>query len=261
MQVVSMALLEATRYFVAVLCVLFVIAARWWPPLVFFNALLLLLALYTLVVDIPLSLNWSRSMYGGLLMRFVLYVAFTIGIYAAHYYQGGLFRADKPATSWVDALYFSVTTWTTLGYGDIAATGSLRLATSLEALTGLLTAAVISALIWLYCSERLRDDTPDREKPGMKVRHDTVMGGYVEIESPEAEQARLERNRRLRLIACRNCGQRPILERFFDLMGRLAPFPTFVVLCSCGMHTKPAKNAYVAAWRWNRDQARSRPRG
>jgi hypothetical protein len=123
MQVVSIALLESARYLIVFLCVLLAWAAQWWPGLIYVNAGLLFVALYTLIVAIPLELNWSRGMYGGLVFRFVLMVCFSIVIYAVHYHHGGLVRADGPATSWIDSLYFSVTTWTTLGYGDVTATG------------------------------------------------------------------------------------------------------------------------------------------
>jgi hypothetical protein len=76
-------------------------------------------------------------------------------VYAIHYWKAGLLSADGVDTSFVSALYFSFTTWTTLGYGDFAASSELRLATSIEALTGLLTISVLTAVIWLHCQESL----------------------------------------------------------------------------------------------------------
>jgi hypothetical protein len=252
MRVVAMALLESARYLLAVVCLLLAWAAHWWPALVYVNAALLLAILYTLIVGIPLQLNWSRGMYGGLLSRFVVMVVFTVGIYAVHYHHGGLLRSGTPASSWVDALYFSVTTWTTLGYGDIVATGVLRLATSLEALTGLLTTAVLTALIWLYCTERLDPHAADRPKPRLTLEQDSVMGGFREIESEEVVHEREQRTRRLKLMPCKSCGGKPVMEKFFDIIGKLAPYPNFVVVCGCGEHSKYSKSAYLAALRWNR---------
>jgi hypothetical protein len=236
-----MALLESARYLLVIVCLVFYV-----------NAGLLLAILYTLIVAIPLELNWSRGMYGGLVARFVIMVFFTIGVYTIHYHHGGLERSGTPVTSWVDALYFSATTWTTLGYGDIAATGTLRLATSLEALTGLFTTAVSTALIWLYCTERLNSNALDKAKPGLELRLDPVMGGFREIESEEVVREREQRTHRLKLVPCKACGRAPVIEKFFDLIGRLAPFPNFVVICECGEHTKYSKSAYLAARRWNR---------
>jgi hypothetical protein len=252
MRVMAMALLESARYVLTVVCLLIAVLANRWPMLVYVNGLLLLVMVYTLVVAIPLELNWSRSMYGGLLRRFFFMVAFTIGTYAIHYHHGGLVAGLETVTSWSDCVYFSATTWSTLGYGDIAPTGILKLATSLEAFTGLLTIAVLTAFIWLYCSERLQPSAADAPTSPLRVESDHVMGGFREVESDEVRRRRAERTKRLRLAPCRTCGTEPEMERFFDLVGRLAPFPNFVVVCGqCGAHSKYCKNGYVAAYLWN----------
>lgn len=46
-----------------------------------------------------------------------------------------------------DAIYFSITTFTTLGYGDMSPIGSCRLITSLQALLGLLTIGAIPSIV------------------------------------------------------------------------------------------------------------------
>ena len=38
------------------------------------------------------------------------------------------------------------------------------------------------------------------------------------------------------------------VDKFYDVIGRLVPFPKFVVICGCGERTRYSKNAYVAAY-------------
>jgi hypothetical protein len=51
------------------------------------------------------------------------------------------------AKSRLDGIYFSVITWSSLGYGDVAPTKSLRLYSSLEALYGLVIMGLLIAIL------------------------------------------------------------------------------------------------------------------
>lgn len=76
-----------------------------------------------------------------------------LGVFAAHTLEVWLFTACYAAMDgmtdfggfkgyteggWLDYLYFSAVTYTSLGLGDVYPTGSFRLVTGVEALTGLL---------------------------------------------------------------------------------------------------------------------------
>lgn len=251
MRVVSMALIETSYYVLFVTSMALALASQWMIGLVYLNAIILFVMLYLQIAAIPLNLNWSRNLCGRLLRRMCGFVLFSVVIYATHYHFGGITRDGERVESFVEAVYFSFTTWTTLGYGDVTAVAPLRLATSLEALSGLLTTAVLTAFLWLYCSERLWSrsmDSPE-ERP---LRLEGVLGGFREVESPEVAEETAERQRRLRLNPCRRCAAVPKTEKFYDIYGRLAPFANFVVMCSCGEHAKYSKNAYLAVHRWNR---------
>lgn len=258
MRVVSMALLRVSFYLLGAIAVLLALASRWFVYLAYANAVILLVMLYLQIANIPLTLNWSRNLYGPLLRRLFGFVFFTALIYAAHYHGAGVIHHGQAVVSFADALYFSFTTWTTLGYGDMTTVPQLRLATSLEAVTGLLTAAVLTSMVWLYCQERLSRQSAD-ERPKLSLRLDDALGGFREIESEEVARQREERSRRLRLTPCSRCGNMPEIEKFYDIVGRLAPFANFAVMCGCGEHTKYSKNAYLAAYRWNRKHRGVRP--
>lgn len=59
----------------------------------------------------------------------------------------GLF--GTPSTGFVDSLYFSLTCYTSLGFGDLAPTGWLRFLAGIEALVGLLLIAWTASFMYL----------------------------------------------------------------------------------------------------------------
>lgn len=70
-----------------------------------------------------------------------------IGLFAYIYYKAGV---EGPAGvivgDFITSLYFSIVTWTTLGYGDLKPTDELRLLASLEAFMGYIYMAVLIGL-------------------------------------------------------------------------------------------------------------------
>ena len=249
-----MAFIEVYFYFLVGLTILVALCSHWYPFLVYLNAVLLFLMLYLQIVSIPLQLNWSRNMYAGLLRRQFFLVGYTAIIYATHFYFGGIVEADHSQASFADALYFSFTTWTTLGYGDVTVVHQLRLATSLEALTGVFTITVLTALIWLYCQERLRPKSADVDKHGeFRLQLDQALGLWREAESQEVLESSKFRAQATTLQLCPKCGQAPKMDKFFDIVGRLAPFAWFIVVCNCGAHSRPRRNAYLAEHEWNKN--------
>jgi len=62
--------------------------------------------------------------------------------------------------SFMDAVYFSFTTFTTLGFGDISPTGPLKYLTGLEALTGLVLITWTASFLFIEMQRYWRTDTP-----------------------------------------------------------------------------------------------------
>lgn len=65
-------------------------------------------------------------------------------------------------TDWTTAVYFSVVTWTTLGYGDFAPPAHLRLFAAAQAMQGFLFFGVV---VSLFAGLARRRDAPEGEKP------------------------------------------------------------------------------------------------
>lgn len=105
---------------------------------------------------VPLTLNLSRSYYTAVVIVTIVQLAVTILTFTFHYQAFGLLRESKAFTpTFTEALYFSVTTFTTLGYGDLQPLPAARLVTSVEALAGMISVAITAAIIWLWCQENL----------------------------------------------------------------------------------------------------------
>jgi hypothetical protein len=83
--------------------------------------------------------------YGEKPARVLLNAVFTILVFAVVYQQSGAI-GDR---SFVSCLYFSAITFTTVGYGDLAPHGALRLIAALEALTGILLCG-----LFIFCLGR-----------------------------------------------------------------------------------------------------------
>jgi len=133
----------------AALAILFAILN--WP---YINSVILITMLAVYILAIPLNLNFTRRSYKVLIPWFIVHVLFSVIIYAWHYSKAGLQEnVGQISHSFRDALYFSVTTWTTLGYGDFTAIPSMRLVTSIEALTSLFTIPIGCSLAWFMIQE------------------------------------------------------------------------------------------------------------
>jgi len=100
---------------------------------------------------IPFKARWLASLvecamwgYGERPFRIFLFALFMIALYARIFH--GVDWGDKASLSWIDSIYFSVVTFTTLGYGDILpTTTTLKLLCGSEAILGAFTMGLVVA--------------------------------------------------------------------------------------------------------------------
>jgi Ion channel len=109
----------------------------------------------------------QRSTILGALCIYLLLGLFFAYLYSALSAIGGGFFAGQPEASIVDYLYFSYTSLTTVGYGDLTAGGDLgRMLAVSEALMGqLYLVTVVALLVGNIGRDRFRGDharPPDR---------------------------------------------------------------------------------------------------
>lgn len=121
-----------------------------------FTAVFLLIGFSIIILLLPLLLNLSRSYFWIVFTMLVTHIIITILSFALHYKSSGVMGPDGVISlSYYDALYFSITTFTTLGYGDLRPLADHRLTTSLEALAGMISMAIGASFIWLWCQENM----------------------------------------------------------------------------------------------------------
>ncbi len=129
-----------------------------WSPIHLVTALVTACLFVVLTVSVPVQLGWSRGNFGFLVSWFVGSIFFGITIFAIVYWRTGLNVAGAHRqVSFQEAMYFSVTTWTTLGYGDYTVARTEQIVTSVEALTGYFAMGVFVAFVALWFAESLKD--------------------------------------------------------------------------------------------------------
>jgi len=99
---------------------------------------LLLLLTYPLALyAVGLMIGNSHGQYNSAFTYFGILMALTILIFAIIYWRYGLISNGKHVDiSIMEAFYFSVTTWTTLGYGDFSPIPRIKHISSIQAILG-----------------------------------------------------------------------------------------------------------------------------
>ncbi|UOM35891.1 potassium channel family protein [Acuticoccus sp. I52.16.1] len=98
-----------------------------------------------LLIPIAIITERSNNHQSGLIVSLLSIVTIILG-FANVYAGSGIQHDDTVATHWMEYVYFSATTFTTLGYGDFVPCPGVRLFTSLEALFGLLYGPLLVGL-------------------------------------------------------------------------------------------------------------------
>tara|TARA_R110002110_G_scaffold205066_7_gene417158 strand:- start:302750 stop:303175 length:426 start_codon:yes stop_codon:yes gene_type:complete len=83
---------------------------------------------------------------------------FAISFYVMHHARGWGHLEGNFDGSLLDSVYFSFTTYTTLGFGDISPIGDLRYLTGLESLTGLVLITWSASFLYLEMTRYWRRD-------------------------------------------------------------------------------------------------------
>jgi len=254
--VASMALLEAYFFLLSILSLILALLLGQFLWVCYLNSVIIFFMALIIIWAIPLNLRWSRNLYWNLLKKIISFIVFSISIYAIEFWKLGIYDSKGEIVhSFFDSIYFSVTTWTTLGYGDFSPIPSARILTSLEALTGLLTIPLTASMVWLYCQERMGKSSIDDEQfvDGLKISADEITGLWKELESPKTIEEQNQRDIKFPLHPCSNCGSNDVkIEKYFAIYSMMTPQPLYIAHCGCGNQIKPFYTAYQVYWKWNR---------
>lgn len=250
MRVLSITLLLALRF----LCYISMLIISWFGASVsivnYVVVLLNFIVIASFIFEIPLNLNWSKSLYSKLFKSMLFFISISIISFSIIYYKVGLLHNGNIVYSYYNSLYFSFSMWTALGYGEILPSESLRMITSLEALIGLTMFPIISTFIWMYCQERLKKDPIEEKTVNVSMRFDPLNGVMI---ANEDEKILNERVSQFNLNACSRCdGNNLQILKYYDVINKLVPLSKFVVKCECGQMSIIKYNTYCAVQNWNK---------
>lgn len=132
------------------------LASGYWGWFSIFTGIFLAIGFYVIIIILPLLLNLSRNFFWIAFIMLAIHIFSTILSFALHYHSSGLLGPNGEFfPSYYESMYFSITTFTTLGYGDLQPLPNYRLTTSLEALSGMVSMALGASVIWLWCQENM----------------------------------------------------------------------------------------------------------
>jgi len=89
------------------------------------------------------------SKYGTSIIRIVIWMFMVIAIFTLIFWslQNVAYHGEQTTLSLVDSLYFSLTTYTTIGYGDFHPLGIYRLFAAIEGLFGIILTSLFTVIV------------------------------------------------------------------------------------------------------------------
>jgi len=115
-----------------------------WPEItVFFVVSGYYFSFYVVAQTIGESAGWHHEA----LKYYCVTLVIIITIFAVIYWRYGLVQnGENLEVTFLTSLYFSITTWTTLGYGDFAPVERIRHITSVQAILGYVSLGILITL-------------------------------------------------------------------------------------------------------------------
>jgi hypothetical protein len=203
---------------------------------------------------IPLNLNWTRDLYSHLFWKSVFLFCVTLLSFSIVYqFYGVIDTASGEITQrHLTSIYFSITTWSTLGYGDFRPVAEVRLLTSFEAILGVLSIPLIFTMIWKYCDLRIWG-TSEEDKQKARKKFNVVLDDRGHWKQIDDNDQILDIKQKYYLNPCCKCGNSELkVEKYFNLIGVVSPRIQFMVHCTCGYFVSGKYLAMTAAKDWNK---------
>ncbi|MCA0899739.1 ion channel [Microbulbifer agarilyticus] len=118
------------------------------------------LSFVLMVVTVPIFVSWALSHRNfryriQAFIYFVVIIIIEIAGFAALYEREGIVCEGSLIKDAYTSFYFSVVTWTTLGFGDCVPTSHIRHWAALQAILGYVMMAIFTALILNFLGGRI----------------------------------------------------------------------------------------------------------
>ncbi|MFP6844710.1 MAG: potassium channel family protein [Thalassolituus sp.] len=115
-----------------------------WPEIV---VIFVVLGYYFSFYVVAQSIGESEGWHHQALKFYCIILAVIIIVFAVLYWRYGLVQnGEKVDISFFTSIYFSITTWTTLGYGDFSPVERIRHITSVQAILGYVSLGILITL-------------------------------------------------------------------------------------------------------------------
>jgi hypothetical protein len=163
-----MELLKALTFFSAILSILisFITSFFAYPEV---SILFLIIGYYFSFYVVVQTIGNDNGWYHSALKFYFIILIVTVFIFAIIYWRYGLISNSKKIDiSFFNAIYFSLTTWTTLGYGDFAPIPRLRHITSFEAISGYIGLGLFITLLTGYMNNMIKSSL-ETKKHNQKI--------------------------------------------------------------------------------------------
>lgn len=115
------------------------------------------LSILTPNISIKHRLRVLIGVFGALLAHVIEIWVFAFGYYLMINYAGLGTLTGSSGNGLLDCVYFSFVSFTTLGYGDIVATGDVRFLAGLEALTGLVLITWTASFMFIEMQKQWKE--------------------------------------------------------------------------------------------------------
>jgi len=122
----------------------FILSFFAWPELA---AICVISGFYFSFYVVAVSIGESSGWHNRALRFYFLILIIIVNIFAIIYWRYGLIQnGNHVEISYFTSIYFSITTWTTLGYGDFSPVERIRHITSIQAILGYVSLGVLISL-------------------------------------------------------------------------------------------------------------------
>lgn len=139
-----------------------------WPEV---TVLFILTGYYFSFFVVAQTIGEQRGWHDSALRFYFLVLVIIINIFAVIYWRYGLVQnGDKVDVSYLTSIYFSITTWTTLGYGDFAPPERVRHITSVQAILGYVSLGLLITLAAGYINNMATNRKKVREHNDAVIR-------------------------------------------------------------------------------------------
>ncbi len=159
--------------------------------------------------------------------------------------------------NYMDAVYFSSSMWTTLGFEQITPQSYMRLIAVSQAFSGLVHFAIFISMYWFYAQSAMEGASRrsfTNTEPPIRLKQNRMFG-FMELVDENNNSITIDAGR-YDCRECKRCGSKKLLIReYYNWHHEIVHIPNFVVTCNeCSSVGPNRHNAVLAVNAWNKSK-------